>query len=460
MRLDLHSRNRVWCRPAPAFRAYWVIILFGMVQTFACSISIPGEFLDRVPAPEITSFSINGAPAVIQGDAINLDLRWNGDLNNLVAFFNHTGKDVRVGGIRQTSGVTPNRFVIPQIYVVTGVDGSSRNYSVNILGGFPFPDSGQAQCSSGANADGAMAACPQTITGQDGDYADLPKARSYTGPTQHAVFVNDYTTKDNATNLTWKSCSEGLSGPMCASGTLGSYTLSPDTTTCSDLNLANSGKGYAGMKNWRLPTIEELRTLANFFLAGPTIDTANFPATQSAQYWSSTATSGTFAFFANFIDRNSMSQPKTGSSHVRCVASPSVAYTPAYIDNNDYTVTTANTNLRWQRCSAGQNNDTTCTGSAITATWLAALSYCQGLSLAGLTWRLPSQNELVSLAQINAGSPAINANYFPSTVSGLYWSSTTRPTSTTNAYRVSFSDGSTNTLLKTNAYYVRCVSGL
>ncbi len=46
-----------------------------------------------------------------------------------------------------------------------------------------------------------------------------------------------------------------------------------------------------------------------------------------------------------------------------------------------------------------------------------------------------------------------------STVSNNYWSSTTNPSNTTNAFNVNFNNGNANNNDKTNANYVRCVRG-
>ncbi len=56
------------------------------------------------------------------------------------------------------------------------------------------------------------------VTGKDGQTQN-GVARSYTGPTAHGTYTSDYTTTDNATGLIWKTCSQGLSGAICATGT-------------------------------------------------------------------------------------------------------------------------------------------------------------------------------------------------------------------------------------------------
>jgi hypothetical protein len=120
-------------------------------------------------------------------------------------------------------------------------------------------------------------------------------------------------------------------------------------------------------------------------------------------------------------------------------------------------VTDTSTNLRWQKCSRGQNNDATCTGTATTATWQQALQYCNGLTLASKSWRLPSFNELKSLVKFSVYNPAIDTVKFPATVSGDYWSATTYAVNTAYAWLVYFNYGSAYNYNKTSNYYVRCV---
>ncbi|MCB1161011.1 MAG: DUF1566 domain-containing protein, partial [Leptospiraceae bacterium] len=80
-----------------------------------------------------------------------------------------------------------------------------------------------------------------------------------------------------------------------------------------------------------------------------------------------------------------------------------------YTDNNDGSITDNITGLIWQKCSMGQSG-TDCSGDAATAaTWTAAISYCEGLTLSGRSdWRLPNINELESLVDDSIYNPSIN----------------------------------------------------
>ena len=92
-----------------------------------------------------------------------------------------------------------------------------------------------------------------------------------------------------------------------------------------------------------------------------------------------------------------------------------------YTDNGDGTVKDNATNLVWQKCSAGQNNDAGCTGTASGIDWKSALAYCEGLTLGGRSdWRLPNLKELLALADRSRVNPAIDTVKFPNTASIFY----------------------------------------
>jgi hypothetical protein len=109
----------------------------------------------------------------------------------------------------------------------------------------------------------------------------------------------------------------------------------------------------------------------------------------------------------------------------------------------------------WQRDEAG------------TMKWNAALSHCEGLSLANHTdWRLPNIKELEALTDDTLYNPALNRTFFPGAVAGRYWSSTSGGGYIENvlvwplAWAVEFSSGSVDSWVKPNYdLNVRCVRG-
>lgn len=106
------------------------------------------------------------------------------------------------------------------------------------------------------------------------------------------------------------------------------------------------------------------------------------------------------------------------------------------------------TQLEWQRDV--QDNKTQAEGAA----------YCASLVQDGnCDWRLPERIELISIADYQKVDPGIDEVAFPSTPSTAFWSSTMRRNSTTEAWYVSFSNGSIGTTTTDGTYGVRCVRG-
>jgi hypothetical protein len=80
----------------------------------------------------------------------------------------------------------------------------------------------------------------------------------------------DGTVTDTSTGLTWQQATPD-----------NSMTWGEAMSYCTTLNLGN-------YKDWRLPTIKELRSLADYSRYNPAINTTFFPDTISSFYWSST----------------------------------------------------------------------------------------------------------------------------------------------------------------------------
>ncbi len=185
---------------------------------------------------------------------------------------------------------------------------------------FAVPDTGQTACYDDM---GNAAVCSDSGNWprQDGYFADTPNPRSYTGPTQHAAYTSDYTTKDNTTGLVWKTCSEGLSGATCTTGSNSTMPWNNAVNQCAALNSANSGAGYAGIKTWRLPTKAELETIVDYGKYNPAINATYFPVAYNCWSSSTYVATTTGAWFVNFYNGNSSYTNKTVSYYVRCVSS-------------------------------------------------------------------------------------------------------------------------------------------
>ncbi len=120
------------------------------------------------------------------------------------------------------------------------------------------------------------------------------------------------------------------------------------------------------------------------------------------------------------------------------------------------------TTLAWIGCSIGQSGDaTTCTGTPTALTWEDALADCDGLSWGGATdWRLPDPWELQSITDADATGVTVDTAAFPGTSAALYWASSTRVSTTAEAWIVSFLTGYANRDEgKGTGKPVRCVRG-
>jgi len=219
-------------------------------------------------------------------------------------------------------------------------------------------------------------------------------------------------------------------------------------TYCSSLSLG-------GHRDWRLPALEELKTLGDRSRNNRAIHSV-FQHMTSQNYWSATPFVGdaSSAWGVDFLDGYDHIDKASVQYAVRCVRG---AFLPAhhYTRNSEReTVYDSSTNLAWQDNAHG---------SLQTFTWRNAIEYCENLTFAGVDdWRLPQYNELSALIDFNRTNPAIYAP-FEHTASSDYWSSTTfggaspDVTESSDAWTIHFKQGDNNVVNKSNHHYVRCV---
>jgi len=188
-----------------------------------------------------------------------------------------------------------------------------------------------------------------------------------------------------------------------------------------------------GYTDWRIPTIKELYSLANFtgrcmgetavdmfidtdYFDQPIGDTSLGEREIDGQTWSKTHYVGltmkgdTAIFGYNFVDGRLKGYPKynpgTGTPNTmyfRMVRGNQSYGINDFTDNGDGTITDNATGLMWQQADDGNTYD-----------WQGALKYAEELDLAGYDdWRMPNAKELQSIVDYNrspstTSSPAID----------------------------------------------------
>mgnify|MGYP004702736377 CR=1 FL=1 len=117
----------------------------------------------------------------------------------------------------------------------------------------------------------------------------LGASASLAAPQTTATFLDhkNGTVSDPARGLMWKKCSEGQSWRQAGNSCAGQAAGISWDDALNQVEMLNAGSGFAGHKDWRLPTIKELATLVEYDRPNP-IDLSIFPGTPGLWYWSST----------------------------------------------------------------------------------------------------------------------------------------------------------------------------
>ena len=102
-------------------------------------------------------------------------------------------------------------------------------------------------------------------------------------PDSQLVDNGDGTISDMLTGLMWKKCMEGVSGSDCAAGAAAFFTWQQ---ALERPGTVNSGEGFAGYHDWRLPNIKELTSIVEEQCYDPAINLNRFPNTPSSYVWS------------------------------------------------------------------------------------------------------------------------------------------------------------------------------
>ena len=205
--------------------------------------------------------------------------------------------------------------------------------------------------------------------------------------------------------------------------------------------------------SWRTLSIQELFTLLK-----------NTPFNEGFSYWSGmkiisgNAITGTgsegdggvievlgYSFFPK--ERNITLSPLAKRISVACTD------TPEKKQIRDYHVTAQGTEdkgrgLLWHSLEA--------TDKRAKYSFDQAKEICENLTLNGLSWRLPSTDELYGIVDTTFLRPSVDMQFFGPMMHRYYWTSDTL--NEREAYAVGFKLGSVATVNKSELAYMRCVS--
>ncbi len=319
---------------------------------------------------------------------------------------------------------------------------------------FPLADTNQRECYDATES----SSCPspgQPFFGQDAHFGwDTTHAASERFSRDVGLFGEPVVT-DNVTALVWQGCTVGLSGDDCGAGFVAKASWSEQLAACDALS-------WGGYDDWRLPDPYEMQSIIDQNTAdSPYVDATVFPATATDWHWSSSSSvDTTWAWTVNYGFGTVALDYKENARSARCVRGGALQarhFEPSTIEG-DRVVTDTQGGLMWQGCPQGTSGDECGAGIITWSTWEAALAYCEGLSLGGLSdWRLPDINELQSIVDYRYESLSIDPDVFPGP-SNSGWTSTTRTSYTGHALIVNFEVGNTSSIAKADlAGSVRCV---
>jgi len=299
-----------------------------------------------------------------------------------------------------------------------------------VAGTTELPRTGQTQC---YDANRNKIDCAGT--GQDGDIR-----AGAAWPIPRFKKNSDATVRDRLTGLAWPTDAGTPSVGLCDGGYM-TWVEAFDYIQC--LNKSN----FLGYSDWRLPNINELKSLFNGGQEYPSewLKSQGFERVYPYWYWSSTtyAPETGAAWFMSMgyghtsgYDKNSVNYvwpvrggyngiielPKTGQImiyHTRddgALQRGATWPSPRFVVNGNC-VTDNLTGLMWAK-------DAHLAGMKL---WNNALSYVNNLSLCGFVdWRLPNSLEIGSLIDYSSYSPALSAGHpFIYVQPSKYWSSST-----------------------------------
>jgi hypothetical protein len=424
----------------------------------------------------------------IIGNSVTVYVPFGTDVSSLVGIFSHNGKKAQVNGIDQVSGKNTQNFSSPVIYTILSEIGTSQSFSVKVEIG--TPDSKEIKAlwlnSSPASIIGTSLAVTlpfgtnlsdllitfiQTGSELKIGTKTLTNAESTINainPVTITVLARDGSTKDYRLRVSLVNEFVTIGGMV--SGLGAGLNLSLTNNGTDNLNITSNGTFTFGTA---LPNGSEYN-----------VSIITQPMGQNCSI-----SGGSGVGHRNINNINVVCSFIFGNVN--------------YTDNRNGTITDNTTGVTWMKCTQGQvwrsaENDCQGTGNsgnnygAVQFQWCTALGNdCNGGVVANVlgqggflngrtsqaynscnqlntnpvggfanktNWRIPTIFELETIID-RTYNPIINPTYFPNSVGGNYWSSTTYLSNTDQTWIVMFGFGVIVGWNKTNNMYVRCVSG-
>ncbi|PKL34982.1 MAG: hypothetical protein CVV45_00530 [Spirochaetae bacterium HGW-Spirochaetae-10] len=291
------------------------------------------------------------------------------------------------------------------------------------------------------------------------------------GRFQSATLSGNDVVIDNATAIRWTKCALGTAADC--SGTPQLYSQGQAMGACAALNSMNSGAGYAGRTNWRLPSIEELESLPDFERTQPLLPSANFPNLTSGQYWSMSAVgpTSTLAWSMNLYTGEQSQTGRATALPVRCLSDEggNVPYSSgSNTSGAGYGVNEDGLNIAYYKldlfptyyftpCVLGFSSVYTGTYLCQTPQTIAGVHSERVAACAAVSGRrAPTIDELLLILRRELSATGYRAlDFYGAGGDSIVWSSTTAAGS--KAYAVDFQTGAIKLLPQAESHAIRCL---
>ena len=140
-------------------------------------------------------------------------------------------------------------------------------------------------------------------------------SKTATTPTSDFVINSNGTAVHKKTGLMWKRCIEGLSGADCQG--------KPKKLFWQDMVEEYKSPRFAGMRGWRVPTVDELKSIIEKKCKGPALNLEIFPDASKLPNWTSSEVEGGDKVWQMYITSGvAIKASKAAASALRLVRTP------------------------------------------------------------------------------------------------------------------------------------------